>query len=191
MLTCKPSTAPDNFGVDPRIRVTRWPFSVIWVSLGSILVIKLSKDAHRGALQGPRIDFSWFLMDFGSPSGDHFGSLFHIICDLKCTKACLDCMHEFWWILSENLVIFDGPTSQKYCKYWCFHEISLFRLFRYFDDFRYLLGPHFGHFWRSWDTILMIFGCIGHALKFHWFSGPPQVEITDLVGGKVTVQGVQ
>ena len=91
--------APDNCGVDSRIRVTRWLFSVIWVSLGSIQVIKLSKDAHRGALQGPRIDFSWFLMDFGSPSGDHFGSLFHIICDLKCTKACLDCMHEFWLIL--------------------------------------------------------------------------------------------
>ena len=101
-------TAPDNFGVDPRIRVTRWPFSVIWVSLGSILVIKLSKDAHRGALEGPRIDFSWFLMDFGSPSGDHFGLLFHIVCDLKCTKACLDCMHEFWWIL-----------IGKSCEFWC------------------------------------------------------------------------
>ena len=131
------------------------------------------------------------LMDFGSPSGDHFGSLFHIICDLKCTKACLDCMHEFWWFLIGNLVIFDGPTSQKYGKHWCLHEISLFRLFRYFDDFRYLLGPHFGHFSRSWDTILMIFGCIGHALKFHWFSGPTQVETMDLVDGKLSIQGVQ
>ena len=68
-------------------------------------------------------------------------------------------------------MIFDGPTSQKYSKYWCFHEISLFRLFRYFDDFRYLLGPHFGHFWRSWETIFLILWYIGYVLKFHWFSG--------------------
>ena len=71
-------------------------------------------------------------------------------------------------------MIFDGPTSQKYNKYKCFHEISLVRLFRYFDDFRYLLGLHFGHFWGSWDTILLILLGIGYALKFHWFSGSHQ-----------------
>ena len=46
--------------------------------------------------------------------------------------------------------------------------------FRNFDDFRYLFRLHFGHFWESWETNLMICWCIGYSLKFQWISGSHQ-----------------
>ena len=57
----------------------------------------------------------------------------------------------------ENNKFSDVPTSQKHCKYNCFHYISLVHYSREIDGFRHLLGPHFGGFWRSSDTILIIF----------------------------------
>ena len=35
-----------------------------------------------------------FLIDFGSLIGDTFGSLSHILCDLRCPKVGLDCRHD-------------------------------------------------------------------------------------------------
>ena len=42
---------------------------------------------------------------------------------------------------------------------------------------------------RGWDIIFVIFWCVGYALKFHWFSGPPIFENTGVLEGKSLVQG--
>jgi hypothetical protein len=78
------------------------PGGSFWVYLevlgdhfGVILVIKWGTDAPRGTLNGPRVHFHRFSMDFGSPIGDHLGSLFCSFCDLRYQKACLDCRYGF------------------------------------------------------------------------------------------------
>ena len=88
---------------------------------GVILVIKWVTDAPRGTLNGPRVDFHRFFVDFGSPIGDPLGSLFCIFCDLRYQKACLDCRSVFDDFLMENMSHFDVPTSQKHSKYNGFH----------------------------------------------------------------------
>ena len=61
------------------------PLTPFWHHIGtcggffaSILVTKWGKDAHRGSLVGPSVDLWRFLMDYGSPIGVHFESLFDI-----------------------------------------------------------------------------------------------------------------
>ena len=83
-----------------------------WAPFCNHFTIKWVTDALRGSLEGPRVDFSWFLMDFGFPFGDNFGSLFDIFCHLKRQKACLDCRHDYCWLWIENLQISDVPTFQ-------------------------------------------------------------------------------
>ena len=71
------------------------PFGGPWVPFWDNFAIKWVTDALRGTLEGPKVDFQRFLMDFGSPFGDHFGSLFDIFCDLKHHEICLVCRHDF------------------------------------------------------------------------------------------------
>ena len=71
-----------------------------WDHFGTILVIKWDTDALRGTLEGPRMDFGLFLMDFGSPFGHHFGSLFDIFCHLDRQKVCLDCRYDLYRLLN-------------------------------------------------------------------------------------------
>ena len=71
-----------------------------WDHFGTILVIKWDTDALKGTLEGPRMDFGLFLMDFGSPFGHHFGSLFDIFCHLDRQKVCLDCRYDFYRLLN-------------------------------------------------------------------------------------------
>ena len=66
-----------------------------WDHFGTILVIKWDTDALKGTLEGPRMDFGLFLMDFGSPFGHHFESLFDTFCHLKRPNGYLDCRHDF------------------------------------------------------------------------------------------------
>ena len=63
-------------------------------------MIKWDADALKAALEDPRMDFIRFLVDFGSPFGHHFGSLFDILCNLECQKAGLDCRRDFYWLLN-------------------------------------------------------------------------------------------
>ena len=77
-------------------------FSLIWWPLGA----RMHSD-------GTRIDFQWFLMDFGSPIGDHSGSLFHIFFDLSSPKSHLDCSHVFCWFLNGKSDEFWCPNPSK------------------------------------------------------------------------------
>ena len=61
---------------------------------GIILLIEWGTDTQRWTLKGPRMDFHRFLVDFESPIGHNFGSLFVIFCDLRCQKTCLDCRFD-------------------------------------------------------------------------------------------------
>ena len=67
--------------------------------------------------------------------------------------------------------------------------MSLFWLFREFDDFRHQFGPHFGHFWRSWETSLVIFRCIEISMNFMISPDTPQVERRRQVEGLTLVPG--
>ena len=114
------------------------PFGGPWAPFWNHFAMKWVTDALRGTLEGPRVDFQWFLMDFGFPFGDHFGSLFDIFCHLKCRKACLDCRHDYCWLL-----------SWKYADFWCPHlsiymvNTDVFIRFHFFGFFMNLMisGP--------------------------------------------------
>ena len=71
------------------------PFGGPWTPFWHHFAIKWATDAHRGTQEGPKLDFQRFLMDFGSPFGDHVGSFFDIFCHLKHQKTCLDCRRDF------------------------------------------------------------------------------------------------
>ena len=90
-------------------------FEVPWAPFWSHFAMKWVADAHGGTLEGPRVDFQWFLTDFGFPSGQHFGSLFHIFCHLKLKhhKKRLACRHYFWWSLNGKSADFWGPNLVK------------------------------------------------------------------------------
>ena len=62
---------------------------------------------------GTRIDFQQFGVDFGSPSGDRSGSLFHIFSDLNNPKSHLDCSHVFCWFLYGNSGEFWCPNPSR------------------------------------------------------------------------------
>ena len=110
-------------------------------------------------------------MDFGSPFGDHFGSLFDIFCHLKHQKTGLDCRHDFWWFLNGKSCDFWCPNLSKV---WQILMFSLDFTFSGFSWFWWLFEPHFGHFWESWETNFMNFWYIGGSLKFQWISGSHQ-----------------
>ena len=76
------------------------PFGGPWARFWDHFTIKWVTDALRGTLEGPRVDFSRFLMNLGSSCGDDFGSLFDIFCYLKRRKARLDCRHDYCRLLS-------------------------------------------------------------------------------------------
>ena len=140
---------------------------------------------------GPEFIFSDFWWILGRPLEtilDHFFIFSLIWAVQNHIWIAVTFFADFWM---EILVNSDVLILQKSCKYACFHYISLFQNFRFVGDFGYLLGPHLGDFWRSWELIFVIFWCIGYALKFHWFSGPPQAERPRLVEGKLVHQGVQ
>ena len=146
--------------------------------------------------EGPwRVDFQWFLMDFGSPFGDHFGSLFDIFCSLKRQKACLDCRRDYCWLLIWTYTDFWRPNLSSYIV-----NIDVFIRFDFVDFFMNLMisGAYL-------DFILNTFGGLGRPIW--WFLGywrlleilmnfrvspePPQVETMSLVGGTLSIQGVQ
>ena len=70
-------------------------FAVQRDHFGATLALLWCRGAPRRTLGCPKVDFCQFWVDFGSPIGDTFGSLFVIFCDLGCQKACLDCRHDF------------------------------------------------------------------------------------------------
>ena len=150
------------------------PFGGPWPPFWDHFTIKWVTYALRGTLEGPRVDFHWILMDLGFPLEtilDH-SLIFSVIWSVKTLFGL-----QAWLLLTFELKLCWFLMSQPlnlYCKYWCFHWISLFWLFHEFDDFRSMFGPRSGHFWRSWDINLMIFTGIGDCLKFHWFSGSHQ-----------------
>ena len=53
-------------------------------------------------------------MDFGSPFGHHFGSLFDIFCHLDRQKVCLDCRHDFYRLLNGKPASNDSPNLSIY-----------------------------------------------------------------------------
>ena len=132
-------------------------------------------------------DFWWIL---GPPLETILGHflIFSVIWGVKKHVWIAGMVFDDFWL--ENQLIRDVSTSQKHSKYCGFHWISCFCRFSDFDDFRYLFGLHFWDIWRSWETILVIFRCSGNSLKFDWFPRPPRIENTDLVEGKLSVQGV-
>ena len=148
------------------------PFGSPWAPFWHHFAIKRATDAHRGTLEGPKLDFQRFLMDLGSPFGDHFGSLFDIFCYLKRQKACLDCRHDYCRLLNWNYADFWCPHLSIYIANTdVFIRFRFFLLFHEFDDFRYLFGPYFHHFWRSWEVNLMIFRVLEIAWNFNEFQG--------------------
>ena len=74
-------------------------FGVMGDHCGINLVIIWCQGSFRRALECPNVDFWWFLMTFGCPIGDIVRLLFHMLCDLRCQKACLDYSHDSWWFL--------------------------------------------------------------------------------------------
>ena len=62
---------------------------------GVTLALLWCKGAPRRTLGCPKVDFWRFGVDFGSPIGDTFGSLFDIFCDLRSQKVRLDCSDDF------------------------------------------------------------------------------------------------
>jgi len=69
-----------------------WSF---WRSLGTIWVPFCNQVGHGCTHMDPGRSQDGFLMIFGSPFGDNFGSLFDILGHLKRHKSCLDCRHDF------------------------------------------------------------------------------------------------
>ena len=71
--------------------------------------------------------------------------------------------------------------------------MSLFRLFRDFDDYRHVLRPHLGGLWRSRGSTLMIFDGIEDSLEcplnFKVLSETPQVEARQSGEGKIIIPG--
>ena len=134
-------------------------FGSPWEPFGTIFVIKWNTGELKGTLKGPRIDFKWFLMDFGKPFGHHFGPPFHIFCDLKRQKACLDCRREFDWLLNGKSPDFRCPNLSIYIVNTV--VFIRFHIFMFFVKLM-ILGFHF-------DLILDTLGGLGRPLW--WFSG--------------------
>ena len=169
------------------------PFGGPWAPFWDHFTIKWVTDALRGTLEGPRVDFQWFLMDFGFPFGDHFGSLFDIFCYLKRQKACLDCRHDYCWLFTWTCADFWCPNLSIYMV-----NTHVFIRFHFFDFFMNLMisGP-------CLDFILDTLGGLGRPIW--WFLGywrllemslifrispePPQIERTEVLGGKLMHQG--
>ena len=141
------------------------PFGGPWDHFDTFLVIKCGTDAIRGTVEGPKVDFGWFLMDFGSPFGHPFGSLFDMFCYLKRQKACLDCRHDYCRLL-----------SWTYADFWCPHlsiymvNTDVFIRFHFFDFFvnlrisgtnlEFILGT-----FEGLGRLLWWFLCV---LDMHW-----------------------
>ena len=85
-------------------------FGVLGHYFNTILVTIGCKGSLRRDLECSRVEFHRFSMDLGSPIGDHSGSLFDILFDLKCPKSHLDRRHPLWWFLNWT------P-----CDLWCPH----------------------------------------------------------------------
>ena len=111
------------------------------------------------------INFLWILGPPLETLWGHF-SVFSVILGVKKYVWIAGVIFDDLWMAS--MLRIDVPTSQKHYKYNGFHEISLFWRFCDFDDSRHLLGPHFGGFWRSLGTSLMISEGIRIPLEFHW-----------------------
>ena len=98
-----------------------------------------------------------FFMDFGSPIGDHSGSLFHIFSDLSSPKSHLDSSHVFCWFLNWNSGEFWCPNPSKVLE---IHMFSLDFTFSEFSWFWWLRVPLGTSFW--W--LLEVLG--GHFCDF-------------------------
>ena len=70
-------------------------FGVLGHYFNTILVTIGCKGSLRRDLECSRVEFYRFSMDLGSPIGEHSGSLFDILSDLKCPKSHLDRGHSF------------------------------------------------------------------------------------------------
>ena len=105
------------------------------------------------------MDFGWFLMDFGSPFGHHFGSLFDIFCHLDRQKVCLDCRYDFYRLLNGKPADFWCPNLSI-----CMVNTDVFIRCHFFDIFVNLmiLGTNL-------DLILDTSGGLGRPVW--WFLG--------------------
>ena len=85
-------------------------FSLFWWSLDA--------SVHS---EGTRIDFQWFLMDFGSPLEtilDHFSDFLWFEQSKNNIWIAVTLFADFWM---EILVNSDVLTLPKYGEYWCFY----------------------------------------------------------------------
>ena len=105
------------------------------------------------------MDFGWFLKDFGSPFGHHFGSLFEIFCHLDRQKVCLDCRYDFYRLLN-------GKPADFWCPHLSIYMVNtdVFIRYHFFDFFVNLmiLGTNL-------DLILDTSGGLGRPVW--WFLG--------------------
>ena len=88
-------------------------FGVLGHYFNTILVTIGCKGSLRRDLEWSRVEFYRFSVDLGSPIGDHSGSLFDILSDLKCPKSHLDRRHSFWWFLNWTSCDFSCPHLWK------------------------------------------------------------------------------
>ena len=77
------------------------------------LVIIWCQVSLRRALECPIVDLYRFFMNFGCHLGIIVGSLFHILCDLRHQKTCLDCRHDSWWFVIGKSADFWCPNLSK------------------------------------------------------------------------------
>ena len=82
----------------------------------------------------------------------------------------------------ESMVNFFTQKTYFFC------EISLFLILSQFWCLQRVLGPHFGRFGGTWDTILVILEGPGEVLKFQWILGYPlgHPKSWDPAQGRVT-----
>ena len=104
-------------------------------------------------------------MNFGSPFRHHFESLFDNFCHLKHQNVCLDCRHDFYWLLNGQIADFWCSNLSNYMV-----NTDVFIRFHFFDFFvnlrisgtnlEFILGT-----FEGLGRLLWWFLCV---LDMHW-----------------------
>ena len=93
------------------------PGKPLWDDFGD----HVCKGAFREAHEGPRFDFFMIFNGFGDTHWGHIWRLFLMFLWFGVSKSRLGLLSgNLMTFLVENVMVYDVPTSQIWCKYWCF-----------------------------------------------------------------------
>ena len=130
-------------------------FDSIWRSLDGKLGPFYNEMGHRcikrnTARSQTRVwmIFAGFCVCLGKP----FWNTFFYFLLFEASKSMFG--SQAWLLPSFDLKIcwfLTSPPLNLCGKYWCFQEISVFRLLQEFDGVRHLFESHFRHFWNGFE----------------------------------------